>query len=93
MFSFVWYEYDKVFSVIDELNEGIRCYMIFGLIYELNIRIIIGICCWWGNLNFNLNLVVLCVLYYNVSVFKFCGGINGNLCVFEYLKFDCNLLW
>lgn len=75
MFSFVWYEYDKVFSVIDELNEGIRCYMIFGLIYELNIRIIIGICC------LCLNLVVLCVLYYNVNVFKFCGGINV-ICVF-----------
>lgn len=45
MFSFVWHEHDKVLSVTDESNEGIRCHMTSGLIYESNIRIITGTCC------------------------------------------------
>lgn len=87
MFSFVWHEHDKVLSVTDESNEGIRCHMTSGLIYESNIRIITGTCCSCSN------PVVLCASHYNASSLKFCGGINGNLHALEYSKSDRDLPW
>ena len=71
MFSFVWHEHDKVLSVTDESNEGIRCHMTSGLIYESNIRIITGTCCSCSN------PAVLCASHYNANALKFCGGINA----------------